>query len=295
MRAKFRYDEIILSMIDERYMTDTKPLSKAMTHKVLKRLGISKDAPATLHTLEKLIHQYTRVVPWESASRIVRRDQNKKLSKCPVFGKKFWDSALAYGTGGTCYESNYAFYTLLIRMGYEGYLTVNNMGDNVGCHTAIVILLDGEKYLVDVGLPIFVPLPLRKKENTVIENEFYTYTVESLGYNKYDIWRDPHPNRNAFTLLDKPVDDTHYREVTTNDYLPDSGLFLDKVVINKIIAGNLWRFNSRNLPLHMEKFVDGIRHDYALTHDHADQLAQKFKIERDILANALEALGLPSE
>ncbi len=276
-------------------MTETKPLSKAMSQKVLKRLGVPHSAPPTLKTLEKLIHQYTHVVPWESASRIARRDQYKKLEKCPVLGKKFWDNALEYGTGGTCYESNYAFYSLLLQMGYEGYLTINNMGDSIGCHTAIVVFLDDEKYLVDVGLPIFAPLPLRKKETVTVESEFFTYTVESLGYNKFDIWRDPHPNRNAFTLIDKPVDDDRYRQATTKDYIPDSGLFLDKVVINKVIAGNLWRFNSRDLPLHMEKFVDGIRHDYALTHDHADQLAKKFQIDRDILASALEVLGLPSE
>lgn len=276
-------------------MTETKPLSKMMTERVLKRLGVPSDAPANLQTLEKMIRQYTRVIPWESASRIARRDSNEDLEACPVFGTHFWENALDYGTGGTCYESNYAFFSLLLNMGYEGYLTVNNMGDKVGCHTAIVILLDGEKYLVDVGLPLFVPLPLRKKETNIIENEFFTYTVESLGYNKFNIWRDPHPNRNAFTLIDKPIDDDRYRTVTTKDYIPDRGLFLDKVVINKVIAGNLWRFNSRDLPLHMEKFVDGVRHDYMLTRDHADQLSKKFKIDRDILASALKALGLPSE
>ena len=138
-------------------------------------------------------------------------------------------------------------------------------------------------------------LPIRRKETNTVETEFFTYTVESLGYNKFDIWRDPHPNRNAFTLVDKPINDERYRTATTKDYIPDKGLFLDKVVINKVIAGNLWRFNSRDLPLHMEKFVDGVRHDYALTRDHAEQLAQKFQIDRDVLAQALQALGLPSE
>jgi len=276
-------------------MTETKPLSKAMTQKVLKRLGIPTSSPPNLKTLEKLIHQYTRVVPWESASRIARRNHEAQLEKCPVFGKKFWDNMLAYGTGGTCFESNYAFFSLLMRMGYDGYLTINNMGDSIGCHTAIVVLLDGDKWLVDVGLPLFAPLPIRKKATNTVETELFTYTVESLGYNKYNIWRDPHPNRNAFTLVDKPIDDERYRIATTKDYIPDKGLFLDKVVINKVIAGNLWRFNSRDLPLHMEKFVDGVRHDYALTRDHAEQLSQKFKIDREILAQALQALGLPSE
>lgn len=276
-------------------MIETTPLSQAMTYKILKRFGLPNSSEPNLQTLEKLVQQYTRTVPWESASRVARRGRTDELEKCPVFGKDFWSSALKYGTGGTCYESNYAFFSLLLRLGYEGYLTINNMGSVVGCHTAIVILLDGEKYLVDVGLPIFAILPVRKKETSVIESEFFTYTVEPLGYNKYEIWRDPHPSRNAFTLIDKPKDDAMYRQATTHDYDPEDGLFLDKVVINKVIAGNLWRFNSKDLPLHMEKFVDGIRHDYALTHDHAEQLANKFKIDQSILAEALEFLGLPSE
>jgi len=276
-------------------MPDTNPLSQAMTRKVLQYLGLPHRVQPTRRTLERLLHQYVRTVPWETVSRIVRRANTKHLEKCPVFGKKFWDNALNYGMGGTCYESNYAFFSLLLRLGYEGYLTINNMGDTIGCHTAIVILLDDEKLLVDVGLPIFSVLPIRKKETTVIESDFFTYTVEKLRGNKYDIWRKPHPNHNAFTLIDKPVDDETYRHATTQDYIPDSGLFLDKVVINKVIAGNLWRFNSRDLPLHMEKFIENIRHDYVLTHDHAEQLATKFKLDQAMVTEALEVMGLPSQ
>jgi hypothetical protein len=276
-------------------MTDTRPLSRAMTQKVLQYLGLPSHVKPNRHTLERLLHQYVRIVPWETVSRIVHRANTKHLDKCPVFGKKFWDNAMNYGTGGTCYESNYAFYTLLLQLGYEGYLTINNMGDNIGCHTAIVVLLEGEKLLVDVGLPIFSVLPIRKKEVSVVESEFFTYTVEKLRGNKYDIWRKPHPSANAFTLIDKPVDDETYRQATTNDYIPESGLFLDKVVINKVIAGNLWRFNSRDLPLHMEKFIEDIRHDYALTHDHAEQIAKKFKLDQAMVAQALEEVGLPSQ
>ena len=61
---------------------------------------------------------------------------------------------MALGTGGTCYESNYSFFGLLRRLGYTGYLTLNDIGGAVGCHSAIVILLGGQKYLVDVGFPV---------------------------------------------------------------------------------------------------------------------------------------------
>lgn len=68
--------------------------------------------------------------------------------------EEFWSDALQHGFGGTCYESSLAFYGLLDALGYEGYLTVNDMGDSRGCHAAIVLLLNGQKYLVDITIPI---------------------------------------------------------------------------------------------------------------------------------------------
>lgn len=275
-------------------MSNTKPLSSAMTQKALKYLGLPTSVEPNRDTLERLLYQYVRTVPWESVSRIVRRANTVMLEQCPVLGQQFWENTIESGTGGTCYESNYAFYSLLLQLGYKGYLTLNNMGDSIGCHSAIVILLEGEKLLVDVGLPIFAPLPIRDQETAIVESQFFTYTIEPIGDDRYEIWRAPHPQHNAFTLIDKPIDDETYRKVTTNDYIPESGFFLDKVVINKVIDDNMWRFNCNDSPLHMEKFVGGIRHDYALTHDHAEQLANQFKLNQAIFAEALEAMGLPS-
>ena len=67
-------------------------------------------------------------MPWESASRIVRRARHTESADCVLLGAEFWESHFALGTGGTCYESNYAFFGLLRRIGFEGYLTINDMG-----------------------------------------------------------------------------------------------------------------------------------------------------------------------
>jgi arylamine N-acetyltransferase len=49
------------------------------------------------------------------------------------------------GSGGTCFESNYALFSLLLARGFTGQLTVNNMGETVGCQSAIVLEIDGTK------------------------------------------------------------------------------------------------------------------------------------------------------
>ncbi len=275
-------------------MSETKSLPSDLTARILQRFGLPPDSPANRQTLQDLLHQYTRMVPWESASRIVRRASHHHLENCAAFGTAFWESALADGTGGTCYESNYAFFGLLLRLGYEGYLTVNNMGASIGCHSALVILLEGDKVLVDVGLPIHALLPIRATQTTVIESPFFRYTLEPLADDSYDIWRDPHPNRHAFTLIDRPVADAVYRQITIQDYQPQSGLFLDALVMNKVIEGQLWRFNSRDLPLRMERFADGQRQDVPLDLDPAAQLADRFQINRSLLAAALDILGTPT-
>ena len=273
-------------------MSDTAPLPPEITRRVLRRFGLEDAPPPNRQTLRYLLNQYTRIVPWESASRIVRRAGHQRLEDCAALGAVFWENALAHGTGGTCYESNYAFFGLLRRLGYQGCLTVNNMGDAIGCHTAIIVWLDGDKTLVDVGLPIYAPLPIRAGQETVAESPFFTYRVEPLGNDVYDIWRDRHPNPKAFTLIDKPVADAPYRQAAMQDYQPPTGLFLDAVVINKVIDGQLWRFNSHDLPLHIQAFVDGQRRDVPLGDDAAGQLAERFKIDRGILAAALDVPGL---
>ena len=276
-------------------MSETKPLPPDLTRRVLEHLGLPPEPPANRQTLQYLLHQYTRAVPWESASRIVRRASHRRLEDCPAFAEAFWENALAHGTGGTCYESNYAFFSLLLQLGYEGYLTINNMGDVTGCHSAILIWIDEDKVLVDVGLPIYALLPICAAQATAAESEFFRYTVEPLADDGYNIWRDPHPNRNVFTLIDRPVADAPYRQAVIQDYQPQTGLFLDALVINKVIEGHLWRFSSRDLPLHIERFVDGQRQDIPLTRNPAARLAGRFKIDRGILAAAMSILGLPAE
>ncbi|MBZ0293812.1 MAG: arylamine N-acetyltransferase [Anaerolineae bacterium] len=257
---------------------DTKP--------ILQYLGVEPAAP-DLSLLEKLIAAYVRRVPWESASRIAARYGGWETY--PRWPEVFWRQAQLYGTGGTCFESNGAFLALLRELGYEGYRTINNMGATVGCHTALIILLDGQKWLVDAGLPLYTPLPIDPGAITTRECDLMHYTVRPVGADHYEIERDPHPNRIAFTLIDKPVDARAYHQATTVDYEP-GGYFLDRVVINKVIDEQVWRFSSGERPYHLETFVDNQRVDYPLPDDPAAAVAQKFGMEQEIIAAALAAL-----
>lgn len=272
-------------------MTDVEALPVSLCRRILNHLGLPAEAPPDFDTLKCLITRYTRTAPWESASRIVRRAAREESINCALLGEAFWESHFAQGTGGTCYESNYAFFGLLRRLGYAGYLTINDMGETIGCHSAIVVLLGGQKLLVDVGFPLHAALPLRDDGETTVENAIMDYTVSPLGERRYAIWREIQPRSDAFQLNDQPVSDADYRAIAIHDYRHESGQFLNEIVIQKVVDERLWRFHSDVQPLCLQEFVDGERIDHPLGAAPAAELAAKFGIARDVLAQSLKITG----
>jgi hypothetical protein len=264
---------------------DTAPLPPDLTRAVLAYLGVPS-APPTIALLDALIAAYTRTVPWESAFRIAKRARTPDTADCPRWPAEFWTDALTRGGGGTCFESNYALFSLLRALGYEGYLTINNMGETIGCHAAIVLRVSGERWLVDGGLPLYVPLPINPAAPTRRTSPFHAYTVRPGGEGRYQIERTKHPKPNCFTLIDASIPDAAYRATMTADYGAD-GFFLDRVIVYKVVAGQVWRFCAAETPLHLESFQDGQRTDHPLNGDVAEVVAEHFNMDVATVCAAL--------
>jgi len=224
---------------------------------ILAYLGCSPGTPG-IRSLNRLVQAFIRKVPWESAFRIAKRAVTPDLAQRPRWPDEFWRDAIQSGGGGTCFENNYAFFCLLRSLGYTGYLTVNDMGEQRGCHAAIVILLDGRKYLVDVGIPLLTALPVDPGRATRRSTWLHGYTVQpdgarQDGADRYQVLRSRHPKPNIYTLFDTPVSEPDYRRVVEQDY-GEAGLFLDKVIVVKVIGERLWRFSSAEQPYCLEWF-----------------------------------------
>ncbi|MBX3085837.1 MAG: arylamine N-acetyltransferase [Anaerolineae bacterium] len=259
---------------------------------ILEYLGIKAQTPSVA-LLYALMDGYTKRVPWESASRIARRADVTATEDCPRWPDEFWDSALEYGTGGTCFESNYAFSALLTALGFETYLTINNMGSTLGCHTACVVTLADQRWLMDAGYPVHVPLPLDPTTATEAVSPYLSYAAVPDGARRFQIERTPHPKPNCFTLIDLPVPDSDYRAATIADY-GVNGLFLDTIIINKLVNGQLCRFTSAEQPFHIQRFVNGYRYDDFIDdpspENVATKVAQFFTIDQTILQRAFANL-----
>lgn len=225
-------------------------ISDSLTMDILDYLGCPLKAP-TLQYLNCLIHACIRKVPWESVSRIVKRHATLKMKDCPRLPEEFWNDAMQHGFGGTCFESSLAFYSLLTALGYEGYLTVNNMGESIGCHAAITILLGGQKYLVDVTIPVHAAVRINPRKVTRRHTAFYNYTLHPVRKNVYAVKRSHNSKKISFTLIGVPVSLPDFHAIVQNDYL-ETGNFNKKVVMNKVVNNKTTLFFSDRLPYKLE-------------------------------------------
>lgn len=267
----------------------TPHLPASAVHDALQLLAVAP-APPSLRNLNQLIRAYVHTVPWESASRIVKRHSTNATEDCPRWPVEFWHAAMRLGTGGTCFESNLAFFQLLVALGYEGYLTINNMGATSACHTAIVLRLGPARYLVDVGMPLHRALRLAEIPTRCV-GPFHTYSARPIEAARYEIERTRHPQRTMYTLLDTPVSASAYAAATINDYGP-YGLFLERVVITKVIDSQVWRFSSRELPFRLEVFSRGGKQEIPLTEQNCVHLlAERFAMSADVIADALQLVA----
>lgn len=264
-------------------------LTTQLAHNVLDYLHITPAKPDVAF-LNTLLAAYIRRVPWESVSRIAKRARTAATNDCPRFAEEFWQSAIENGTGGTCFESNYAFFSLLQFLGYDGYLTINDMESTRGCHTAIVVNVDGEQWLADAGYPIHRAIRLHPTKVTQQKEKFYNYTAKQLLPFYFQIKRTPHPKPYCFTLLNIPVNEPDYRAATTNDY-GEKGLFLNKVIISRIVDEQIWRFTLMDGNFILESFDEkGVRTEYALDNV-VETVSQRFAMNPSLVEAAIKAVS----
>lgn len=272
-------------------MTDYPILSAPLRDRVLSYLGCAPAKPST-QALNRLIIAYVQKVPWESVFRIAKHRHTPAVEARPRWPEEFWVDAIERGGGGTCFESNYAFLAFLRALGYAGYLTINDMGETRGCHSALVLLRNDHKRLVDVGIPLYTSLRLPVAQRTRTASYFHTYIVRPVGDDRYTLERTNHPNRYLYTLLDQPVSDATYRAAMIQDY-GQQGLFLDRVIINKVIEGKVLRFDSRDRPLRIEA-IEPTNKTEILLPDRllARRLASYFAMERTVIQLALDHITM---
>lgn len=139
----------------------------------LERIAYQNEIEPTLDVLTQLQHHFLLAVPFENL--YIQRKIPLDYSPDGAFNK-----IVINGRGGVCYEANGLFHDALTALGYK----VNFIGAEMNSgnpftgefnHMALVVELDEEKYLVDVGngKAFGAPKPINSAEASPGEDTLY--------------------------------------------------------------------------------------------------------------------------
>lgn len=146
----------------------------------LSLIGLDPEAPG-LDGLGRLVRAHVHKVPFENSAALLRRHGAGAGPVPPLDTETLLASWEAGRAGGVCFEHTEMFGRLLVELGY----VVTPIAGEIsfpGSHQALLVVLGGARWLVDVGngAPFFEPVPL--------DRPFEVRRV-GLGY-RFDVDRD---------------------------------------------------------------------------------------------------------
>ncbi|MFD2248450.1 arylamine N-acetyltransferase family protein [Pontibacter ruber] len=161
-----------------------------MNHQAyLDRIGYSGELAPTLGVLQQLQKTHLLQVPFENLD--IHQGVPIELDTDKIFNK-----IVLQKRGGFCYELNGLFFELLTSLGFNARrisarVYAANEGDYTPeyDHMALIVFVDGEDYLSDVGFGEFSFAPLRIILDQIQTDERGNYTFDKYDESCYRVSR----------------------------------------------------------------------------------------------------------
>jgi arylamine N-acetyltransferase len=123
-------------------------------------LGLEREPP-TLDYLKRLTRAHVERVPFENITSILRRAAAGSADVPPLDRDLELHAWRDLRGGGLCFEVTDMFGTLLAALGFQTHAVIAVISFP-GSHQAVIVAIDGRRYLVDAGngAPFFEPIPV---------------------------------------------------------------------------------------------------------------------------------------
>lgn len=152
----------------------------------LRRIGIKEnDLHTNTETLRLLQKQHLLNVPFENLDIHWKR---------PIIldTEKFYDKIIGAKRGGFCYELNGLFNELLTEIGFQTKIISARVfnGKDFGAeydHLAILVKINGEEFLVDVGFGDFSAAPLKFVMDIEQTDENGVFLIKKFDENYFEV------------------------------------------------------------------------------------------------------------
>jgi len=195
---------------------DTVP-NPATTDAVLERFGLQESPETTTEGLARLYLAWCHNVPFDN---LRKRVHLVAADPAPLPGGTpgdFFDAYLRHGTGGTCWPSSAALHALLTSVGFDARRGSAAMGDDLfgvaHTHGTVIVRVDGAEYWVDSSMLSDRVLPLRRGEETALDDPIRPMRAEPVE-NLWRVWwtNPAFEAELGCLLLDDDVSLDHYLE-----------------------------------------------------------------------------------
>ncbi len=244
--------------------------------KFLDRIGFEDEIDISLKCLTELQNCCLRSIPFENLD--MHRGIKLDYSPGPVYEK-----IVEHRRGGVCFECNGLFYDVLTTIGYKVDMLSAKMLSDGGppdsyTHTALIVHLEDESYLVDVGNGIAIGPPLPIKNPVEAPGERGDYRVGPFEDMMALYFRAPNENwavRYKFTLTPQPRNgfDVPCRFIQTSP----TSMFVQKRLASRLTETG--RVTLTNMTFIETTATNRIERELASETEYTQTLAKYFNIQ----------------
>ncbi len=255
-----------------------------MTEEILEALDLPAGQPG-IGYLQTLFARFNERVPFETASKIVRNAEVSDLAGKPRRPELFWAEHLDSGAGGNCFARVAALDALLGDLGFVRRVALGRVASEFD-HAALLVTVEGEDWICDVGFPLPVVLRCAEGETESAQGALRV-TREGRGWRIELLGGVPEGPR-ELEIFAAPVTREQFDRRWQETYRPESD-FPSAVTLRREKEGRSLSFAAGEIR------VDDLhsRTRIPLPAPRAPLLEEQFGIARELLERAFNLVGDP--
>ncbi len=158
---------------------------KKLVKEFLSYFGLAQKKP-DLSFLSELIRCFAHL-PYENITKILKVNEGHQDDARLRLPDEVWRDFREKGSGGTCFSLTFFFHFLCHELGFVVHPILADRSYGKNTHCALVVFLEGERYLVDPGFLIHQPIPLPRLDGVLFPTSFNTVILTAYGKDHYDL------------------------------------------------------------------------------------------------------------
>lgn len=199
-------------------------LSQEQVEQYLELIGVELESPS-FDFLCKIISKSLSEIPFQNFTMLTRQKIRPSINEIC--------NDMLNGVGGLCTIRNPFLFQILIKLGFHVYYVSCSM-EKEDCHIAMIVNLENQKYLVDIGNGFPYQNPIKLGDFSSQKHPFIEYRLIRknsswiLEHKRNDSWKK------NYSFFDKEVDYSYFDLMHENHYQkPGWGPFLTGLRLNK--------------------------------------------------------------